>query len=82
MLPEEEKVKIQGERNELIDRFSRLIVEWMCLEPQFVLAKEKNKERSELVKQLDLNYWKLDPYIRLTTYYHRVGVINRHNFMA
>ncbi|KAH7161768.1 CRAL-TRIO domain-containing protein [Dactylonectria macrodidyma] len=77
MQSEEKKVKIQTERDELVDQFHRLTAEWVSLEPEFALGKEKNAERDELVKQLMLNFWKLDPYIRATTYYHRVGVINR-----
>ncbi|KAH7129853.1 CRAL-TRIO domain-containing protein [Dactylonectria estremocensis] len=77
MQSEEKKVKIQAERDELTDQFHRLTAEWVSLEPEFVLGKEKNAERDELVRQLQLGYWKLDPYVRATTYYHRVGVINR-----
>ncbi|KAM5349743.1 hypothetical protein ACJ41O_006248 [Fusarium nematophilum] len=76
LLLEEKKVKIHAEREEIIDRFNRLTAEWTSLEPELVLAKEKDGERSKLVEQLQLNYWKLDPHTRARTYYHRVGVIN------
>ncbi|RSM05112.1 hypothetical protein CDV31_009746 [Fusarium ambrosium] len=77
MRSEEKKVKVQQERDELISQFNRLTADWASLEPEFVLGKEKNVERDELVKVLQLNYWRLDPYVRATTYYHRVGVVTR-----
>ncbi|KAF4447218.1 CSR1-phosphatidylinositol transfer [Fusarium albosuccineum] len=77
MQSEEKRVKIQQERDELFDQFTRLTADWTSLEPEFVLGKEKNNERHELVKQLQQNYWKLDPYIRATTHYHRVGMVTR-----
>jgi hypothetical protein len=78
MQSEEEKVKIQTERDQLVNQFHRLTAEWVSLEPEFDLGKGKNAERHVSVNQLKLNFWKLDQYIRATTYYHRVGVINRH----
>lgn len=77
MQSEEKKVKVRQERDELIDQFNRLTADWASLEQEFVLGKEKNEERNQLVKVLQLNYWKLDPYVRATTYYHRVGVVTR-----
>ncbi|CAI6031113.1 unnamed protein product [Clonostachys chloroleuca] len=78
MQSEEEKFKIQTERDQLVNQFHRLTAEWVSLEPESDLGKGKNAERDGSVKQLKLNFWKLDQYIRATTYYHRVGVINRH----
>jgi hypothetical protein len=74
---EEKKVKIQGEREDLIDQFTRLTAEWVSLEPEGDAGKEKNIQRCDVVKELEENYWQLDPYVRSTTYYHRVGVLNR-----
>ncbi|KAF4951244.1 hypothetical protein FSARC_12971 [Fusarium sarcochroum] len=74
---EEKRVKIQNERQELIDQFDRLTMDWVSLDPQFVLGKEANERRDELAQLLQLNCWKLDAFVRSTTYYHRVGVVNR-----
>ncbi|KAH6986519.1 CRAL-TRIO domain-containing protein [Ilyonectria sp. MPI-CAGE-AT-0026] len=73
---EEKKASIQAERNDLIQEFNRLTAEWASLEPGCVGAEVKAGERSELAKQLQQHYWKLDPYVRARTYYHRVGVID------
>ncbi|CEI70690.1 hypothetical protein FVEN_g824 [Fusarium venenatum] len=71
MQSEEKKTKIQMERQELIDQFTRLTTEWIGGN------KETSSKRDELAQLLELNYWKLDPYVRSSTYYHRVGVVNR-----
>ena len=73
----EKKVKIQEEREGLVDLFSRATAEWVSQVPNVDPEEDKEKQRRELVQQLDLNYWKLDPYVRSTTYYHRVGVLTR-----
>ncbi|KAH7129805.1 CRAL-TRIO domain-containing protein [Dactylonectria estremocensis] len=73
---EEKRAEIQAERNDLLQQFDLLTIEWACLEPGSAVAKEKVIERDHLVKQIQSNYWKLDPYIRARTYYHRAGVVN------
>ncbi|KAH6879516.1 CRAL-TRIO domain-containing protein [Thelonectria olida] len=75
LLSEEKGAKIQNERNELVQQFEQMTIDWTCADEGSVEAKEKDKERSELVNELRDNYWKLDPFIRAKTYYHRVGVI-------
>jgi hypothetical protein len=71
MQSEEKKTKIQMERQELIDQFTRLTTEWISGK------EETSAKRDELAQLLQLNYWKLDPYVRSSTYYHRVGAVNR-----
>lgn len=71
----EKRAKIQEERSELLRRFEQGTVEWAMQEPGSSTARETNSRRSELAGELGLNYWKLDPYIRSRTYYHRVGVV-------
>ncbi|KAL6915018.1 hypothetical protein ACHAPO_009752 [Fusarium lateritium] len=71
MQSEEKKTKIQMERQELVDQFTRLTTEWIGGD------KETSAKRDELAQLLELNYWKLDPYVRSSTYYHRAGVVNR-----
>ncbi|CAG1999759.1 unnamed protein product [Fusarium graminearum] len=77
MQSEEKKTKIQIEREELIDQFNRLTTEWITLNSGTEAGEETSVRRDELAELLQLNYWKLDPYIRSSTYYHRVGVVNR-----
>ncbi|KAH8812285.1 CRAL-TRIO domain-containing protein [Xylogone sp. PMI_703] len=72
----EKKPKLQAERNELIHQFEQLTVQWVGLSPESPAAKERESERKDVAKQLYSNYWKLDPYIRAKTYYHRAGVID------
>ncbi len=74
---EEKKAKIVGERDDLVVKFSHLTAEWAAMELGVDAAKEKNRQRGELAHQLERNYWQLDPYIRSTTYYDRVGVLSR-----
>ncbi|CAG7557500.1 unnamed protein product [Fusarium equiseti] len=73
MQSEEKKTKIQLERQELIDQFTQLTTEWIASEGDVELG----ARRDEMAQLLQLNYWKLDPYVRSSTYYHRVGVVNR-----
>lgn len=68
--------KIQEERNELIREFEQQTSEWASLDSESPTAKEKSLRRDELAGRLGVNYWKLDPYIRSRTYYHRVGVVD------
>ncbi|KAF4998643.1 hypothetical protein FGRMN_2969 [Fusarium graminum] len=77
MHSEEKKTKIQIERQELIDQFDQLTVEWAASDQDAVASAEILDRRDEVAQLLELNYWKLDPYIRSGTYYHRAGVINR-----
>ncbi|KAM0205685.1 hypothetical protein ACHAQI_008974 [Fusarium lateritium] len=77
MESEEKKTKIQIERQELIDQFEQFTVEWATLDQESEPSLEAKGKRDELAQLLELNYWKLDPYIRSSTYYHRTGVVNR-----
>ncbi|KAI8623358.1 CRAL/TRIO domain-containing protein [Xylariaceae sp. FL1651] len=72
----EKRREIQKERNELICDFERVTAAWASLEPESPAGNEKGSRRSELADQLSVSYWKLDPYIRAKTYYHRVGMLN------
>jgi hypothetical protein len=75
LLSEEKRAKIQNERNELVQQFEQMTIDWTCADEESAEGKEKNEERHKLVNGLRDNYWKLDPFIRAKTYYHRVGVI-------
>lgn len=73
----EKKEEIDAERRELIRQFEQLSLEWAKLkEPESVDAKHKVTKRGELAEWLRETHWKLDPYVRARTYYHRAGVID------
>lgn len=75
MSDEEKRTKIQEERNDLARQFDTQTLEWVVLDPESAEAKEKASKRLELAHELRANYWKLDPYARARTYYHRAGVV-------
>ncbi|KAI1309566.1 CRAL/TRIO domain-containing protein [Xylaria venustula] len=71
----EKKAEIQNERNELIGDFELRTVEWVSSEAESSAEKEKESLRTEAADHLTKNYWKLDPYIRARTYFHRLGMV-------
>lgn len=73
---DEKRAMIQEERDGLIEEFERETMEWITLGPHSNGAKDVEASRKRIVEKLRVNYWKLDPYIRAKTYYHRVGVID------
>jgi hypothetical protein len=73
----EKKVELQEHRDALIEKFNNLTMEWVSLEPEASVAKAKNAQRYEVVHELEQKYWQLDPHVRSTTYYDRVGVLTR-----
>ncbi|KAI1421790.1 CRAL/TRIO domain-containing protein [Xylaria sp. FL1777] len=71
----EKRAEIQQERNELIDEFELRTIEWESLAPDSPAEREKALRRTEISDHLSKNYWKLDPYIRARTYFHRLGMV-------
>ncbi|KAI1749335.1 CRAL/TRIO domain-containing protein [Xylaria castorea] len=71
----DKRTQIAQERDELIGEFELETIKWACLAADSPTEKEKTSRRTELVQQLGENYWKLDPYIRARTYYHRLGLV-------
>lgn len=71
----EKKEELEAERSELIHQFEQLSLEWAKVKPGGPDTKRKVTERCELASKLRQNHWKLDPYVRARTYYHRAGVI-------
>ncbi|RJE25858.1 CRAL TRIO domain protein [Aspergillus sclerotialis] len=74
---ENEKVKdtatrdsIIAERNQLGEEFSKVTSAWVSAK-----ADSETARRDELIEQLRVNYWKLDPYIRAKSLLDRIGVI-------
>ncbi|KAI8948353.1 CRAL/TRIO domain-containing protein [Xylaria longipes] len=71
----EKRTEIQQERNELIGEFELETIEWACLTAGSPAGEEKASQRTKIAHSLSGNYWKLDPYIRARTYYHRLGIV-------
>ncbi|KAF2966596.1 hypothetical protein GQX73_g6975 [Xylaria multiplex] len=71
----EKRAEIQQERNELIAEFERETIAWASLVTASTAEIEKTSRRNEAADQLRGSYWKLDPYIRARTYFHRLGMI-------
>jgi hypothetical protein len=65
---DEKRAELQSQWWELIERFEELTREW-------VAGGEAGKaeEREALVRELQACYWRLDPYVRARTHYHRTG---------
>lgn len=72
----EKRAEVQSERDELADAFERLTLEWIVSQHQSKQSSEKETERQAVAQQLFENYWKLDPYIRARTLYHRAGTLD------
>jgi hypothetical protein len=76
----EKRTEIEKDRHELALQFEALTSEWLAakLTADAPVDKEKEAQRNALVKNLQANYWELDPYIRATTYYHRAGIVDKY----
>lgn len=66
---DEKRAELQSRRWELIGRFEELTREWMADGGDA----GKAEEREVLVRELQAGYWRLDPYVRARTHYHRTG---------
>lgn len=66
----------RAERDELVTQFENLTLQWAALDPTSEEGKEKAAGRSALADKLGSSFWKLDPYVRARTHYHRAGVID------
>lgn len=75
-LRSEKKEEARKERDELETQFEKLTLEWAALDPTSEEGKEKAAARSALAGKLGEAFWKLDPYVRARTNYHRTGVID------
>jgi hypothetical protein len=72
----EKKEEVEAARSELIRQFEQLSLEWARAKPGSAEASQKETERRDLAEGLRESCWKLDPYVRARTYYHRAGVIS------
>ncbi|KAF3008392.1 hypothetical protein E8E13_000469 [Curvularia kusanoi] len=73
----EKKGELLDQKTALINTFNQLTVEWATLELDGSMAKAKDDQRRDVAQELERKYWQLDPHIRSTTYYDRVGVLTR-----
>lgn len=72
----EKKEEVRAGRDELASRFEQLSLEWAKVKPGTDDGRKKVTERCETAERLRESYWRLDPYVRARTYYHRAGVID------
>ncbi|KAG7110451.1 CRAL-TRIO domain-containing protein C3H8.02 like [Verticillium longisporum] len=73
---EEKRSKIQAEHDDIICQFDKSTAEWGRHEAGSDEAKRIDGRRVEIARKMEVNYWKLDPYLRSRTHYHRAGVID------
>lgn len=59
--------EIQKQRDALVEDYEQQTVAWM--------NSGNGAAREKLVPQLQVNYWKLDPYIRARSLYDRIGIL-------
>ncbi|KAK4054516.1 hypothetical protein OIV83_001010 [Microbotryomycetes sp. JL201] len=69
---DEERKRLQQERNDLIADYIEVTREWMKSDEA---APEIVKKRKMIVHKMQAQYWELDPYIRGRGCYHRLGNI-------
>lgn len=72
----EKRDEVRAERDVLVKRFEALTLDWANSDPASEEGKKKAAERTAVAGLLSGSFWKLDPYVRARTYYHRVGVID------
>ncbi len=60
--------RLQAERQEISQRFEAATRKWVEASTPEIVA-----ERTKVAKELAVNYWKLDPYIRARSLYDRNG---------
>ncbi|KAI1810825.1 CRAL/TRIO domain-containing protein [Poronia punctata] len=73
----EKREEIDKQRDVVIRDFERETVEWATKGLGDTKEDEKADKRNDLAEQVTDSYWKLDPYIRSTTYFHRLGLMKR-----
>lgn len=71
----EKKDEVRAERDALAARFEKLTLEWAGTDPASGEGRAKDAERTALAGELGRSFWRMDPYVRARTYYHRAGVI-------
>lgn len=75
---ENQLIEDRSTRDSILEKREKLVEQYEEATRQWVFGSDSAKsarERSELAKQLQANYWQLDPYVRAKTVYDRFGVL-------
>lgn len=64
----EKRAELQAQRWELVLKFEELTRKWVADGDKTSVS-----DRDAIIKELHDCYWRLDPYIRARTHYHRTG---------
>ncbi|KTW31580.1 hypothetical protein T552_00218 [Pneumocystis carinii B80] len=68
------KERLLLERKNIINSFEQLTIKWIK-ESDIAQSDLLLEQRNFLAKNIESNYWQLDPYIRARTFYDRTGSI-------
>lgn len=68
-----ERERIEKERTSLFEEFDKETARWTRREG----GEECVKRREDLIQELGVNYWKLDPFVRARSLYDRIGLIGK-----
>ncbi|ORY83257.1 CRAL-TRIO domain-containing protein [Protomyces lactucae-debilis] len=63
--------RLIAERGEIVDKFVALTQQWVAGQQD----EKSEADRHAVAKELEQDYWRLDPYVRARTHYDRVGYI-------
>lgn len=68
---------ILADRLALAEQFQECTMTWLWTSSlrDWIGAAAANYRRNELIEELRLNYWRLDPYVRAPSHLDRIGVI-------
>ncbi|EMR08583.1 hypothetical protein PNEG_03059 [Pneumocystis murina B123] len=68
------KERLSLQRKNIIHSFEQLTIKWLK-ENDTVQSDLLLEQRNFIARDLSLNYWQLDPYIRARSFYDRIGLI-------
>lgn len=71
LLDDATREKLMSERTQIFEEFNKYTVEWIQADGQ--ASKNLDAKRREIAKQIETNFWQLDPYIRARCGYDRSG---------
>ncbi|KAF1966757.1 CRAL/TRIO domain-containing protein [Bimuria novae-zelandiae CBS 107.79] len=69
------RATLDTERQELVTKYEKSILEWIAEGEAGKSSEERKKERDTVAEGLRVNYWKLDPYVRARSLYDRNGLV-------
>lgn len=74
-MADEAKSTLGKERQELVGRYEKTILEWIAEGEAAKSLEERRRERDTVAEGLRSNYWKMDPYVRARSLYDRIGLV-------